>query len=135
MTASVTLLPALLGFAGRNEDVFGKMFGIGLAAAVLIDATLVRMVQVPATVALLGDRSWRLPGWHGRRLPDFHVEGHEVIDDEPGDRDTGLSVPPVPAGTGADHGDSPSSGTVGRTPRSPEEPSASGPPLRDPEFG
>jgi RND superfamily putative drug exporter len=83
-----------------GEDVFGKMFGIGLAAAVLIDATLVRMVLVPATMELLGDRNWWLPGWLDRLLPNIHVEGHEVIDDEPGDRDTGLSAPPVPAGTG-----------------------------------
>ena len=40
-----------------GDDVFGKMFGIGLAAAVLIDATIVRMVLVPATMELLGDRN------------------------------------------------------------------------------
>ena len=65
-----------------GEDVFGKMFGIGLAAAVLIDATVVRMVLVPATMELLGDRNWWLPGWLDRLLPNIHVEGHEVTDDE-----------------------------------------------------
>ena len=56
-----------------------KMFGIGLAAAVLIDATLVRMVLVPATMELLGDRNWWLPGLarpaaaeHPRRGPRGH---------------------------------------------------------------
>ena len=58
-----------------GDDVFGKMFGIGLAAAVLIDATLVRMVLVPATMELLGDRNWWLPGWLDRLLPHIHVEG------------------------------------------------------------
>ncbi len=53
------------------------MFGIGLAAAVLIDATVVRMVLVPATMELLGDRNWWLPGWLDRLLPNIHVEGHE----------------------------------------------------------
>ena len=56
-------------------DVFGKMFGIGLAAAVLIDATIVRMVLVPATMELLGDRNWWLPGWLDRLLPEHPRRG------------------------------------------------------------
>ncbi len=58
--------------------VFMKMIGIGLAAAILVDATLVRMVLVPATMELLGDRNWWLPKWLDRILPNIHVEGHEV---------------------------------------------------------
>ncbi len=46
------------------------MFGIGLAAAILIDATLGRMVLVPASMELLGDRNWWLPGWLDRLLPN-----------------------------------------------------------------
>jgi RND superfamily putative drug exporter len=69
------------------------MFGIGLAAAVIIDATLVRMVLVPATMELLGDRNWWLPGWLDRLLPNIHVEGHEVGDDEVTGRDTGRAAP------------------------------------------
>ena len=53
-----------------------KMFGIGLAAAVLIDATLIRMVLVPATMELLGDRNWWLPSWLDRLLPRINVDGH-----------------------------------------------------------
>jgi RND superfamily putative drug exporter len=45
------------------------MFGLGLAAAVLLDATVVRLVLVPATMELLGDRNWWLPAWLGRMLP------------------------------------------------------------------
>jgi RND superfamily putative drug exporter len=51
------------------------MFGIGLAAAILIDATIVRMVLVPATMELLGDRNWWLPRWLDRLLPHVDVEG------------------------------------------------------------
>ena len=40
-----------------------KQFGVGLAAAILIDATLVRAVLLPATMKLLGDRNWYLPRW------------------------------------------------------------------------
>jgi len=65
-----------------GADVLGKMFGIGLGAAILIDATIVRMVLVPATMELLGDRNWWLPGWLDRLLPNIHVEGHEIADDE-----------------------------------------------------
>ena len=52
-----------------------KLFGFGMAAAVLIDATLVRMVLVPATMELLGDRNWWIPNWLDRILPAIHVEG------------------------------------------------------------
>ena len=43
--------------------LFFKQFGVGLAAAILIDATIVRGVLLPATMKLLGDRNWYLPAW------------------------------------------------------------------------
>jgi RND superfamily putative drug exporter len=58
-----------------GDLVLGKMFGIGLAAAILIDATLIRMVLVPATMELLGDRNWWLPTWLDRLLPRISIEG------------------------------------------------------------
>ena len=51
-----------------------KVFGLGLALAVLLDATLVRMVVVPATMELLGDRNWWIPKWLDRLLPHLEVE-------------------------------------------------------------
>ena len=48
----------------------------GLAVAVLIDATLVRMLLVPATMELLGDRNWWLPKWLDRILPKLNVDGN-----------------------------------------------------------
>jgi RND superfamily putative drug exporter len=50
-------------------DVSVKQIGLGLAAAVLIDATVVRLVLVPAVMELLGTANWWLPGWLDRRLP------------------------------------------------------------------
>jgi RND superfamily putative drug exporter len=44
-----------------------KMFGLGLATAILIDATIVRMVLMPATMRLLGDTNWWIPGFLERR--------------------------------------------------------------------
>ena len=51
-----------------------KLIGLGLAVAVLIDATLVRLVLVPATMELLGDRNWWLPRWLDRVLPRLSIE-------------------------------------------------------------
>jgi putative drug exporter of the RND superfamily len=51
-----------------------KILGLGLAAAVAIDATVIRMLLVPATMELLGDKNWWIPRWLDRWLPDLVVE-------------------------------------------------------------
>ena len=51
------------------------MLGLGLATAILVDATIVRMVLVPATMALLGKANWWLPAWLDRVLPHLTIEG------------------------------------------------------------
>ncbi len=56
-------------------DFIGKMFGLGLGLAILIDVLIVRMVIAPAVVTLLGDRAWWLPPWLDRVLPDVSLEG------------------------------------------------------------
>jgi RND superfamily putative drug exporter len=50
------------------------LFGIGLATAIFLDATVVRMVLVPAVMQLLGDRNWWIPNWLERMLPRLDVE-------------------------------------------------------------
>ena len=62
-----------------------KLFGMGLAVAVLVDATIVRLVLVPATMELLGDRNWWLPKWLDRLLPTVHVEPTSDLDRELGE--------------------------------------------------
>jgi RND superfamily putative drug exporter len=52
-----------------------KLIGLGLGAAILLDATLVRMVLVPSTMELLGEANWWLPRWLDRLLPRLHIEG------------------------------------------------------------
>jgi RND superfamily putative drug exporter len=58
-----------------NGSAIVKQFGIGLAAAIAIDATIVRCLAVPAVMALFGRASWWLPGWLDRVLPRISIEG------------------------------------------------------------
>lgn len=58
-----------------NDDRSIKLIGFGLAVAVLIDATVVCMLLVPATMELLGDRNRWMPNWLDRVLPRLHIEG------------------------------------------------------------
>jgi len=57
-----------------NPSPFVKMIGLGLATAIAIDATVVRMILVPATMTLMGRANWWLPGWLDRVLPHINVE-------------------------------------------------------------
>ncbi|MGW5073173.1 MMPL family transporter [Rhodococcus sp. NPDC004095] len=81
--AAAIMIAVFTGFA-LDGDITVKMMGVGLAVAVLIDATVVRMVLVPATMALLGRANWWLPPWLHRALPRLDVEG-------------GVTDPPRPA--------------------------------------
>jgi len=63
-----------------NGDPVVKQFGVGLAFAVAIDATMVRCLLVPATLVLLGHRNWELPGWLDRTLPRVDIEGDEYFE-------------------------------------------------------
>jgi putative drug exporter of the RND superfamily len=78
ITAGAAIMVTVFLAFVLGDAVLGKMFGIGLAAAILIDATLVRMVLVPATMELLGDRNWWLPTWLDRLLPAIHVEAPQT---------------------------------------------------------
>jgi putative drug exporter of the RND superfamily len=68
------MVSVFVGFGFGNDPVL-KMLGFGLATAVLLDATLVRLVLVPATMTLLGDANWWLPTWLDRLLPKWDLEG------------------------------------------------------------
>ncbi|HVE94545.1 MAG TPA: MMPL family transporter [Acidimicrobiales bacterium] len=75
--AAAIMISVFLAFVLADE-VFLKMIGVGLATAILVDATIIRMILVPATMELLGDANWWLPDWLARRLPQFHVEGESA---------------------------------------------------------
>ncbi|MEU5148258.1 MMPL family transporter [Streptomyces yangpuensis] len=67
-SAALIMVAVFLSFAVA-DDPSAKMFGLGLATAIFIDATVVRMVLVPATMTLLGRTNWWLPKWLDRMLP------------------------------------------------------------------
>ena len=58
-----------------EADRIIKLFGLGLAVAVLLDATIIRLLLVPATMELLGDKNWWMPRWLDKTLPKVNVEG------------------------------------------------------------
>lgn len=86
-SAAAIMVAVFLGFA-TEVDAVVKMLGVGMAAAILLDATVIRMVLVPATMSLLGDRNWWVPGWLDRLLP---VVRAELEDDDV------VAVPTAPA--------------------------------------
>jgi putative drug exporter of the RND superfamily len=71
--AALIIIAVFSGFA-RGDLVMFQQMGFGVAVALLLDATVVRLVLVPAAMELLGERNWYLPTWL-RWLPDVHVEG------------------------------------------------------------
>jgi RND superfamily putative drug exporter len=94
--AAAIMICVFLSFMFGNERVL-KEFGFGLAAAVLLDAIVVRCVLLPAVLELLGERTWWLPGWLDARLPHINIEGSSaraLVSAEPG---AGEEVEPEPA--------------------------------------
>ncbi|MEV6108073.1 MMPL family transporter [Streptomyces sp. NPDC051940] len=76
-SAALIMVAVFLSFAVA-DDPSTKMFGLGLATAIFIDATVVRMVLVPATMTLLGRTNWWLPKWLDRMLPRGPVGTHDT---------------------------------------------------------
>src|SRR5919106_2698898 len=99
LAAGVIMTSVFLGFVS-DPDVVVKTIGLGLAAAILIDVLVVRMVVAPAVMTLLGDRAWTLPAWLDRVLPRISLEG-DLHDDErrpePAGRERNLPAPGRPA--------------------------------------
>ncbi len=81
VTSAAVVMVCVFAVFGTLSMLFFKQFGVGLAAAILIDATIVRGVLLPATMKLLGTRNWYLPSWLDW-LPRFDY-GELEIDDEP----------------------------------------------------
>jgi len=75
ITAAAAIMVSVFLAFTLSADAVVKMIGLGLAVAVFLDATVIRLVLVPATMSLLGDLNWWLPGWLDRLLPHVDVDG------------------------------------------------------------
>jgi len=83
VTSAAVIMVAVFAIFGTLSMQSMKQMGVGLAAAVLIDATIIRGVLLPAVMALLGERNWYLPKWLNR-LPDLtHDETPEAVTPPP----------------------------------------------------
>ncbi|MEA2828574.1 MAG: putative drug exporter of the superfamily [Actinomycetota bacterium] len=82
ITAAAAIMVFVFGVFIFDPNVFIKQIGLGLTAAVLVDATIVRMILVPATMELLGNANWWIPGWLDRLLPEVHIEGEASVQAE-----------------------------------------------------
>ena len=78
ITAAALIMVSVFGAFVLGDNPIIKMFGVGLSVAVLLDATVVRMVIVPAVLSLFGDRAWWLPAWLDRLIPNVDVEGEQL---------------------------------------------------------
>ena len=88
ITAAAAIMVFVFGSFLLENDRIIKLFGTGLATAIFLDATIVRMLLVPATMELLGDKNWWLPRWLDRLLPTIDVEGR-IEDEAPPPSDPG----------------------------------------------
>ncbi|PSL05881.1 RND superfamily putative drug exporter [Haloactinopolyspora alba] len=79
ITAAAAIMVAVFAALVPSPDVVLKAMGVGMAAAILIDATIVRMLLVPATMHVLGRANWWAPRALDRRLPQLHVEGRPEV--------------------------------------------------------
>jgi RND superfamily putative drug exporter len=75
ITAAAAIMVVVFASVIPSDQVFIKIFGVGMVAAILVDATVIRMLLVPAVMYLLGRANWWLPGSMARRLPQLHIEG------------------------------------------------------------
>jgi RND superfamily putative drug exporter len=78
VAAAATIMVFVFASFISSQDVITKTIAFALAFGVIIDAFLVRMVLVPAVLALVGRRAWWLPGWLERALPRVDIEGEQL---------------------------------------------------------
>jgi RND superfamily putative drug exporter len=83
ITAAALIMVCVFAAFVLAPDRQLKLFGMGMAVAVFLDATVVRMLLVPATMELLGDRNWWIPKWLDRVLPKIDVEGSHHTSSHP----------------------------------------------------
>jgi putative drug exporter of the RND superfamily len=81
ITAAAAIMVFVFGSFVLNGDPTIKQFGVGLAVAVIIDATIVRCLLVPALMILMGKLNWYMPKWLDRTVPHVSIEGAEFFEE------------------------------------------------------
>src|SRR5688500_16154850 len=79
ITAAAAIMVAVFAAFIPSPDVVLKVIGVGMAAAIFIDATVVRMLLVPAVMHVLGKANWWMPAWLDRRIPELAIEGRPEV--------------------------------------------------------
>jgi putative drug exporter of the RND superfamily len=74
ITAAAAFMVAVFLAFLVSDEIFLKLLGVGMATAIFLDATVVRMVLVPPLMQLFGRANWWIPRWLDRRLPPLDVE-------------------------------------------------------------
>lgn len=95
ITAAAAIMVVVFGSFLLEDDRIIQLFGTGLAVAVLLDATLVRMVVVPATMQLLGKRNWWFPRWLDRVIPSVNITGEVPTEHRAKSRESDREPAPV----------------------------------------
>ncbi len=80
ITAAALIMVSVFGAFVLGDNPIIKMFGVGLSVAVLLDATVVRMVIVPAAMSLFDEKAWWFPRWLDRIVPNVDIEGERLIE-------------------------------------------------------
>jgi RND superfamily putative drug exporter len=83
ITAAAAIMIVVFAAIIPSDQVFVKVSGVGMVAAILVDATIIRMLLVPAVMHLLGRSNWWLPRAMARRLPQLHIEGPAITSASP----------------------------------------------------
>jgi RND superfamily putative drug exporter len=96
ITSAALIMVCVFSSFVLNGNAVVKQFGVGLAVAIAIDATIVRCLAVPAIMAIMRDRAWWLPKWLDRILPPISIEGGDYFDR----RDRERAQEPEPAVSG-----------------------------------
>ena len=100
ITAAAAIMVFVFGSFVLNGDPTVKQFGVGLAVAVVLDATVVRCLLVPALMILMGKINWYMPRWLDRGVPHISIEGAEYFEqrDHPAPVDPTPEPEPAPVG-------------------------------------
>jgi RND superfamily putative drug exporter len=82
ITSAALVMIAVFASFTLGADPVLKMFGLGFATGILVDATIVRLALVPAALQLMGRANWWLPHWLDRRIPRVDIEGETRLPPE-----------------------------------------------------